>query len=362
MAQQRTLGDGDSVWTVSGYDQVRDALGDPRLSLDKANATNYTGLRLPAVFGRNLLNMDPPDHTRIRALVGQAFTPRTVDKLRPFIENTAAELAATLADGADLIGFYAAPLSLTVIGELLGVPGEARSRFRSWTSTLLAPKDRADAAHAMGAMQDFLTDLVHRLREEPAEGLLSELVEAHDHGDRLSEDELVSLAFLLLWAGYENTVNLIGNTVHALLTHPRQLADVRADPGLIPAAVEETLRWNAPAPSAIRRFPMEDVDLDGTTIPAGATVLLSLADAGRDPDRYADAEDYLLHRTDGGNLSLGRGIHYCVGAPLARLEAEVAVSVLLDAAPGLALAVPEVELRWTGGHRTRGLLQLPVTL
>ncbi|MFE5888594.1 cytochrome P450 [Streptomyces sp. NPDC056462] len=358
--------DGSPAWLVTRYDDVREALADPRLSLDKRHAApgTYRGLALPPALDANLLNMDPPDHTRIRRLVGRAFTPRRVEQLRTPVRRTADRLLDALGPHGttDLIASYAAPLPVTVICDLLGVPDEHRRDFREWTDALVAPDPaRPHAAkEAVVAMLGFFTRLLADKRREPADDLLCDLIAVRDtDGDRLGEDELMSLAFLILFAGYENTVQLIGNAVLALLDHPEQLAALREDPSRIPSAVEEFARYDGPALLAIRRFPTEDVTIGGVTVPAGDTVLLSLSAANRDPARFPDPDRLDLGRDASGHLALGHGIHYCLGAPLARAETEIAVAALLDRFPELALA--DDDLRWRRSLRARGLLALPVT-
>ncbi|MFE0250345.1 cytochrome P450 [Streptomyces sp. NPDC059010] len=359
--------DGSPAWLVTRYDDVREALADPRLSLDKRHAApgTYRGLALPPALDANLLNMDPPDHTRIRRLVGRAFTPRRVDQLRAPVRRTADRLLDALGPHGttDLIASYAAPLPITVICDLLGVPDEHRRDFREWTDTLVAPDPaRPQAAkEAVVAMLGFFTRLLADKRKEPADDLLSDLIAVREgDGDRLSEDELMSLAFLILFAGYENTVQLIGNAVLALLRHPEQLAALRADPSRIPAAVEELARYDGPALLAIRRFPTEDVTIGDVTVPAGDTVLLSLAAADRDPARFPDPDRLDLGRDASGHLALGHGIHYCLGAPLARAETEIALAALLERYPDVTLA-DDAGPRWRRSLRARGLLTLPVS-
>lgn len=345
---------------------MRAALADPRLSLDKRYATagTYKGFSLPPALDANLLTMDPPDHTRIRRLVGRAFTPRRIEQLRGPIRRTADGLLDALGSHGttDLIASYAAPLPITVICDLLGIPDEHRLDFRVWTDTLVAPDPAAGPAaakEAVVAMLGFFTRLLADKRREPADDLLSDLIAVRDEGDRLSEDELMSLAFLILFAGYENTVQLIGNAVLALFQHPGQLAALREDPARLPAATEEFLRYEGPALLAIRRFPVEDVTIGGVTVPAGETVWVSPSAANRDPDRFPDPDRLDLARDASGHLALGHGIHYCLGAPLARAETEIALAALLERFPDLALAEPTP--KWRNSLRARGLLALQVS-
>ncbi|MEU6300307.1 cytochrome P450 family protein [Streptomyces erythrochromogenes] len=357
--------DGTPAWLVTRYDDVRAALADPRLSLDKSHAVEggYRGLSLPPALDANLLNMDPPDHTRIRRLVSRAFTPRRTEQLRTPIRATADRLLDALgpAGTADLVAAYAAPLPIVVICDLLGVPEDHRLDFRSWTDALFAPDPNRPGAtkESVVAILGFFTELMAHKRSRPADDLLSDLIAVRDaDGDRLSEDELMSLAFLILFAGYENTVQLIGNAIHTLLEHPEELARLRKDPSAIPAAVEELARYEGPAPLAIRRFPTEDVTIAGVTVPAGETVLLSLASANRDPARFARPDLLDLDRDTSGHLALGHGIHYCLGAPLARAETEIALAALLERYPVLEAASPAP--RWRRSLRARGLTELPV--
>ncbi len=365
---QRITGpDGSPAWIVTRYEDVRQALADPRLSLDKRHALpgSYRGFALPPALDANLLNMDPPDHTRIRRFVTQAFTARRIEELRTPVRRIADDLLDAVAPHgrADLVAAYAAPLPIAVICELLGVPPHSRRDFRDWTDALVAPDPAQPgrAKEAIGSMLGFFHELLAHKRAEPADDLLSALIAVREEGeDRLSEDELMSLAFLILFAGYENTVQLIGNATLALLRHPAQLAALRADPTRIGPAVEELARYDGPALLAIRRFPVEEVTIGGVTVPAGETVLLSLASADRDPARFPEPDRLDLSRDTAGHLALGHGIHYCLGAPLARLETGIALSALLERFPRLALDTAESELRRRPSARARGLIALPV--
>ncbi|MEU4220714.1 cytochrome P450 [Actinoplanes sp. NPDC026623] len=356
------LPDGSPVWLVTRYTDVRALLADPRLSVNKSNGNgSWSGFSLPPALDANLLNMDPPDHTRIRRLVSQAFTPRRVENLRPRIQETADALLDELAgqDEADLVRDYAGPLPVAVISDLLGVPEPDRNDFRSWTDAMVSPpaRDRAAAGRAVFTIHAYLEKLLAAKRTDPADDLLSALIAARDDGDRLTEDELTSLAFLLLLAGYENTVHAIGTSLFTLL---RESA-FPPDPAHLGSTIEELLRFEPPAPVVLRRFPTEDVDVAGVVVPRGETVLLVVAAANRDPEAFP-ASDEVRPGRPGAHLSFGHGIHYCLAAPLARVELEVAVGTVARRFPRMRLATPAGEVRWRPSFRTRGLVALPVTL
>ncbi|MGW5053998.1 cytochrome P450 family protein [Actinokineospora sp. NPDC004072] len=351
--------DGSPAWVVTRYADVRACLADQRLSLNRANAgAGYRGFALPPALDANLLNLDPPDHTRLRSLIAREFTPARVEALAPAIAAAAAELldACPLREPFDLIAAFAAPLPLRVIGDLLGVPPADRARFREWTCTLLAPapgQPATAARDAVAGMHGYLVDLIAAKRADPADDLLSALVAARDDEDRLTEAELVSMAFLTLWAGYENLVNLIGNGMRALLTHDQPVGD-------LPTAVAELTRYDQPLQFAIRRFPVQDVEIGGVEIPAGETVLLGIASANHDETVFAEPEALRLDRDPNPHLSYGHGVHRSFGSRLSQVEAEIAVAELLGR--GCALAVPAADLRWQPSFRNRGLVALPVTL
>ncbi|MGW7491225.1 cytochrome P450 family protein [Streptomyces sp. NPDC054786] len=371
-----TGADGHPAWLVTRYDDVRRALADPRLSLDKRHAApgGYRGFSLPPALDANLLNMDPPDHTRIRRLVAKAFTPGRVEALRAPVRQVADELLDAMAERgrADLMADYAGPLPITVIYDLLGIPHSDRRDFLAWSNALITPDPSRPELmkEAIGAMLEFFTGLIAAKRAEPGDDLFSDLIAVRDDqaggegdgegGGRLTEDELTSLAFLLLFAGYENSVHLIGNAVLALLDHPDQLRQLQRNPAELPTAVEEFLRYDGPSPVAIRRFPKQDLEIGGVRIAAGESVLLSIASANRDPARFADPDTFDRGRDLSGHLALGHGIHYCLGAPLARMEAVIALDALLSRFPGLRLDVPRGELRHRRALRARGLISLPV--
>lgn len=352
------LPDGSLVWLVTRYDDVRAALADPRLSLSKRYAKGWKGYGLPPVLDANLLNMDPPEHTRIRRLIVPAFSPQRVERLRPRIERIADELLAAIApDGeADLVASFAAPLPIMVICELLGIPVEDRTNLRTWNHAMLT--GAPDAPDALDNIVRLMVTLIRRKRAAPGDDLLSALVSARDQGDRLSEDELTSLGFLLLVAGYDDPTNLISGGTLALCRNPDQRDALRADPGLIGPAVEELLRYDTSAPVAPRRFPVADMEIGGVTIRAGEPVMLVLSSANRDPDQYPEPDELSLGRS-ARHLSFGHGVHHCLGAGLGRLEVAIAIGALVRELPDLRLAVPETELTWLPSFRVRSLSRLP---
>lgn len=371
-----TLADGHAAWLVVGYDAARSLLNDPRLSKDmqaafaSSSAVLAEGLPGPD-FARHMLAVDPPDHTRLRRLVSAAFSVRRVEGLRPRVQAIVDELLDGIADqGADsrvdLVAAFAFPLPFTVICELLGVADDDRTTLGREFKVLLAPAptpdDHARAKAASDAVIGTLRGLVEAKQRVPGDDLVSALIAARDGEERLDQQELLSTIFQLVVAGHDTTTSLIGNSVVALLRHPEQLAALRSDPDRIPAAVEELLRYDAPVPHSTFRYAVAPVEVEGVTIPAGAQVIISLAAANRDPDRFPDAEALELDRTDQRHLAFGHGIHFCLGAALARMEGSLALGSLLRRFPELRLAVRPDELHWNHGDGLvlRGLSELPV--
>jgi cytochrome P450 len=353
------------VWLIVGHEEGRAALADPRLSKDWRSNDDWEYGALPA--SANMLETDPPQHTRLRKLVAREFTPRRIDELRPRVQEITDGLLDTMlaAPGrtADLVDSLAFPLPMTVICELLGVSDLDQEAFRVLSNAAVAPAVDDGKNTAVREMGEYLIELIEDKRSSrPGDDLLSALIRARDEdGDQLSPDELIGMAFLLLVAGHETTVNLISNGVRVLLGHPGQLAALRADfDGLIDNAVEEMLRYEGPVETATYRFAREEVRIGDVLIPAGTPVLVSLASAGRDPLRHADPDRFDIRRAPQSHLAFGHGIHFCLGAPLARMEGRIAVRSLLERAPDLQLAVDTGELEWLPGMLIRGVRHLPV--
>ena len=354
-------------WLITRYEDVRSALADPRLAKDWMRhmvPEGWTPDPVDLFLNRHMLNLDPPDHTRLRRLVVKAFTPRRISGLRPRIEAITAGLLDALAAGpdeSDLIEAFAFPLPVTVICELLGVPAADQDEFRDWSHAVLSSGGSLEEARAAAfAMYTYFTELVAAKRQAPADDLLSALVVATDEEDSLNEPELIGMIFLLMIAGHETTVNLIASGVLALLTFPDELARLRADPSLLPAAVEELLRYANPLNHATGRFTLEPVEIGGVEIPAHEWVICATSSANHDPSRFASPGRLDFGRDTSGHLAFGHGIHYCLGAPLARLEVEIAFGALLSRFPALSLAVPATSLRWRPSSLIHGLEALPV--
>ncbi|MFG2555628.1 cytochrome P450 [Streptomyces sp. NPDC048581] len=348
------------VWLVVGHEEGRAALADQRLSKDGAKI-GFKSLE-EELIGKNLLATDPPQHTRLRGLISRAFTMRRVEELRPRIQRITDDLLDDMLPRgrADLVEALAYPLPLTVICELLGVPELDRVEFRKMSTEAIAPTSPGSEVDAFVALGAYFTDLIEDKRcAGPSGDLLSDLIRTTaEDGDRLSPDELRGMAFILLIAGHETTVNLITSGVHALLTHPGQLAALRADMTLLDGAVEEMLRHEGPVETATFRYAAEPLEIAGVAIEKGEPVLVGLTAANRDASRYAAPDTFDIRRDTRGHVAFGHGIHYCLGAPLARLEARTAIRSLLERAPDLAPDGPPGE--WLPGMLIRGMRNLPV--
>ncbi|MEW2297028.1 cytochrome P450 [Streptomyces sp. NPDC006743] len=292
-----------------------------------------------------MLDLEPPDHTRIRRLVSKAFTPRTVERLKPYVHRLANELVAALVarGGGDLLADVAEPLPVAVIAEMLGIPEQDRDRLRPWSADICGmyelnpPQETAaKAVRASVEFSQYLRELIAVRRAEPGEDLISGLIAAHDEGDRLTEQEMISTAVLLLNAGHEATVNATANGWWALFRHPEQLAALRADHSLVPSAVEELMRYDTPL-QLFERWVLDEIEIDGTTIPRGAEIAMLFGSANHDPQVFTAPDRLDLARPDNPHISFSAGIHYCIGAPLARIELAASMRALLEQAPALHL-------------------------
>lgn len=374
---QATMPDGSAAWIVTRYADVRSTLADDRLTKDprvarRARAAQGNGAAAQAdepasPLEDNMLCVDPPRHTRLRKLINGAFTPGRVERLRPRVQQIADDLLSVIAPRgeADLIAEFATPLPVAVICELIGIPAIDHGKFREWLTDLagITVTAETDAARrAQREVADYLGRRIEQKRTEPGDDLLSALLDARaDDGSTLSGSELISMLYLLVTAGHETTANLIGSGLHALLSHPGQMDLLAAQPGLLPAAVEEFLRYESPFNVASARFTVEATQIGGVAIPAGQAVLPAIGSANRDPDQFPDPDRLDIRRQCGGNMVFGHGIHYCAGAALARMEGEVAFGALLRRLSGLRLAVPADQLQWQRPcFLIRGLSELPV--
>jgi cytochrome P450 len=371
-----TLVDGHDVYLVVRHAEARAALADARLSKDihaaLASGSGVVAEGLPGpAFARHMLAVDPPDHTRLRRLVAGAFSVRRIESLQPRIEAIVDDLLDKIAAQGpdivvDLVSSFAFPLPFTVICELLGVPHGDRDELAQGLAVLLAPAPTPEAYERAKNASDAVVALLERLvaekQQHPDDALVSALIVARDGDECLNHQELMSTIFQLIVAGHDTTASLIGNSVVSLLRHPEQLAEIRADLAKLPTAIEELMRWDAPVPHATFRYAREAIELGGMTVPAGAQVLINLAAANRD-ERLCPAPEVLdIDRAEVRHLGFGHGIHFCLGAPLARMEGNLALSALIRRFPDLRLAVPFDRLRWDHGDGVvlRGLSELPV--
>jgi cytochrome P450 len=357
---------GEPAWLATRYDDVKTVLADPRFSRAASVGRDEPRMRLHGSQPGSILSLDPPDHSRLRRLVTKAFTVRRIEELRPRAQQIADGLVdAMLAAGppADLVEGFALPLPVTVICELLGVPYSDRADFRLWSDAFLSttkfPPEQV--REYVGRMHEYMAGLIAQRRAAPTDDLIGGLVEARDRDDRLSEDELLSLAEALLVAGHETTASQIPNFVYVLLTHPRELAELRADPSLVPRAVEELMRFVPLGNGAgIARYALEDVELSGVTVRAGEPVLPVMASANHDGTVYTDPDRLDLHREETSHVGFGHGAHHCLGAPLARMELQVALDTLLRRLPNLRLPDGGAGIGWKDGLATRGPASMPV--
>ncbi|WUS97797.1 cytochrome P450 [Streptomyces sp. NBC_00708] len=362
-------------WLVPHYADVSALLRDRRLGRTYLHRFTHEEFgRTPpppehepfeTLNGQGLLDLEPPDHTRIRRLVSKAFTPRTVEQLVPTVQRLAAGLVDDFVEqgGGDLLSAVAEPLPVAVIAEMLGIPESDRAPLRPWSAAIcgmfeLNPSEETARAAVRASLEfsAYLRELIAERRATPGPDLISALVAAHDEGERLTEQEMVSTCVLLLNAGHEATVNTTVNGWWTLLRHPGQLAALRADHGLLPTALEELMRYDTPL-QMFERWVLDDIEIDGTVIPRGSEVALLFGSANRDPARFAAPDTLDLARRENPHITFGAGIHFCLGAPLARVELAASFGELLRKAPGLRLAA---EPEWNPGYVIRGLKELRV--
>lgn len=360
------------AWILTRYDDALALLKDPRFTKDiqkihpEGDADRSPQESMFLAISRNMLMTDPPDHTRLRGLVSKAFTPRMIEQLRPRIQQITDKLLDAVQDRGqmDLIGEFAYPLPITVISEMLGIPPADRQQFRTWTQAMVNPDEQTDQEEVRTTTLEtflrYIQTLLSEKRAHPGNDLTSGLVQVEENGDQLSEYELISMIFLLIVAGHETTVNLIGNGTLALLEHPEQMRLLQSDPSLIPSAIEELLRYTAPVSLSDERWAGEDVTLYGQLIRKGELVYAALIAANTDSQQFADAGTLDIARQEHQHLAFGKGIHFCLGAPLARLEGQIAIGTLLRRLPNLRLAGNPEQLTWNRNPMLRGLTSLPV--
>jgi cytochrome P450 len=369
------LPDKRTAWLVTRYEDVAGVLKDDRFAKDPHNAQDQEQrAERPWVPGflkpleQNMLDLDDPDHRRLRSLVSKAFTPRLIEQLRGRIESICRQLLDVMErkGRTELVRDYALPLPATVIAELLGIPAKDQRRFHRWSNRIVSISSGRDVWRALPAavaFVRFLRKMSERRRILPEDDLMSALVQAEEAGDRLSQDELLAMSFLLLVAGHETTVNLIASGTLALLEHPDQLEKLEGDSQLIKPAVEELLRYTSPVEIATERYTREDLEICGTTVPRGELVLAVLGSANRDEQHFEDPDTLDLARDPNRHLAFGRGgVHHCLGAPLARMEGQIAINALLQRFPSLDLLVDSGSLSWRRGIFLRGLQRLPLVL
>ncbi|WP_405117663.1 cytochrome P450 [Paenibacillus sp. FSL H8-0317] len=355
---------GEFGWIITRYEDAVQILKDPRFSKDMVR--RY-GAENQSIFSNNMLFSDPPDHKRLRGLVQKAFTPKLVADMRSHIQDIADELLDNLPsqEKMNLIDDFAFPLPIIVISEILGVPLEDRDKFRIWSNTIIDASIAESAElfeqHAR-EFTDYLTAWFAKVRRDPGTDLISQLVIAEESGQQLTEQELLGVVSLLIIAGHETTVNLIGNGILALLEHPEQRELLINQPELIHNAIEEMLRYNGPVEFSTSRWALEDIEFRGQRIAQGDLVIVALDSANRDEQQFKDADIFDITREKSSHLAFGKGIHLCLGAPLARLEGEIAVSTLLNRFPNIQLQADVNELEWRPGMNVRGVKEIPVQL
>lgn len=361
------------AWIVTNYDDAIMLLKDPRFTKDRQKVSSSADVQEStpenpfAALMRSMINVDPPDHTRLRGLVSKAFTPRMIEQLHPRIQQITDDLLDAVQGRGemDLVNDFAYPLPITVISEMLGIPVADRKQFRAWTQVLVNTGDQnQQEALQVPAIEEFLhyiKTLLDEKRAHPGSDLTSNLVQAEVNRDMLSENELISMLFLLIVAGHETTVHLISNGTLALLQHPDQMQKFQHDPTLIATTIEELLRYTGPVSLSDERWAGEDIYMHGQLLRKGEIVYASLVGANTDAQQFQNPEVLDITRRENQHLAFGKGIHYCLGAPLARLEGQIALGTLFQRLPNLRLASDPEQLIWNNNPMLRGLRSLPVT-
>jgi cytochrome P450 PksS len=367
-----TLPDKTVVWLLSRYNDVTALLRDERFTKNRRNALTEEQLRklpwTPPMFRpleRNMLDLDPPDHTRLRSLVHKAFTPSLVEQMRSRTQAIADDLLDRIVSTGemDLINDFALPLPMTIITEILGVPRKDHHKFHKWSQAVVSLTSPSPTLRILPSVWKFiryLRQFFKLRRRDPQDDLVSALIKAEEAGDKLNEDELLAMVFLLLIAGHETTVNLIGNGTLALLENPNEMNKLLSEPSLVKPAVEELLRYTSPVFTTTERYAREDTMIHGATIPRGEMVLGVIGSANRDENVFENPNKLQISRDPNRHLSFGQGIHFCLGAPLARMEAQIAFTTLLQRVPNLRLTKPSNSLHWRPSIFLRGLAALPL--
>jgi cytochrome P450 PksS len=358
---------------VTRYDDALTVLKDPRFSVERRKVDGKDLSKawwIPGIiraFLNSMVMVDNPDHARLRTLVHKVFTPRMIQQMSARIEEVSYELLDKMSGKptADLIADFALPLPLTIISEMMGVPVEDRANFHTMMNRFLDTSSRWAFINQFTnafALHRFFKRITTLRRNHPQDDLISALVQVEEQGDSLSQDELIAMLLLLLLAGHETTVNLIGNGTLALLENPDQFEKLKANPDLLESAIEEILRYTNPVHQIAPRYALEDVELHGHFIPKGTTVIVGIASANRDESAFVNADQFDIARTPNQHIAFGQGIHYCLGAPLARLEGKIAFQALLSRFPNIELDAPTSSLEWHGAPSLRGLKRLPIRL
>lgn len=361
------LPDGQYAWMITRYDDALEALKNQKFMKDYRKLYEEDDSDYSSVFSKNMLFADMPDHRRLRGLVSKAFTPQMIAGMRDRIQEITDELLDEIGgqETVNLIDAFAFPLPIIVICEMLGIPTEDRDNFRIWSNSMIEGSNGAYAQDIQKHMQDFiqyLRDRFETVRKNPGEDLISKLIVAEEQGDQLTEKELYGVVSLLIIAGHETTVNFIGNSIMALIENPDQLALLKEQPDLIKTAIEETLRFNDPVEYSTSRWASEDMVFKDQAMKKGDLVIVILNAANHDPSQFENPDQLDITREKSKHLAFGKGIHACLGAPLARLEGEIAIASFFKRYPNAQLNINKDDLEWRTGMIVRGVRELPLLL